>query len=105
MNHKLSSIGALLLSASLVAGCAASRGGNPDMQLIRAAEKGHTKEMYRLIKAGADINAIDPEGWTPYLAASSMGHYEAMRMLKAIGARTEAPEMEAGATAHRLPQR
>lgn len=105
MNHKPSSIGAIILSASLFAGCAASRGGNPDMQLIRAAEKGHTKEMYRLIKAGADINAIDPDGWTPYLAASSMGHFEAMRMLKAFGARTEAPEMETGATAHRLPHR
>jgi ankyrin repeat protein len=103
MIHRLSILGALLLSSALLAGCAATRGGNPDMQLIRAAEKGHTQEMYRLIKAGADINAVDPEGWTPYLAASSMGHFEAMRMLKAFGARTDAPETEPGATAHRLP--
>lgn len=83
--------------------CASSTpvGATRDLQLIRAAERGQTKEMFRLIKAGADINAQDAEGWTPYLAASSMGHFEAMRMLRAFGARTEAPEMEPEPTANR----
>jgi ankyrin repeat protein len=104
MNSKPSFLGAALLASALFIGCASSsRGSNPDMRLIQAAERGHTKEMFRLIKEGADINAIDSEGWTPYLAASSMGHFEAMRMLKAFGARTEAPELEVGATAHRYP--
>ena len=83
--------------------CATTSAGSSsrDLQLIRASERGHTKEMFRLIQAGADINAQDAEGWTPYLAASSMGHFEAMRMLRAFGARTEAPEMEPEPLTHR----
>ena len=97
----------VVLFSLLTMACASTSAGGSsrDLQLIRAAERGQTKEMFRLIKAGANINAQDAEGWTPYLAASSMGHFEAMRMLRAFGARTEAPEMETGATAHRLPQR
>ena len=83
-----------LVVSFLLMACAGTQGSSRDLQLIRAAERGQTKEMFRLIKAGADINAIDPEGWTPYLAASSMGHFEAMRMLRAFGARTEAPDPE-----------
>lgn len=97
----------LALAASLfLMACASSQGGGTrsrDVQLIRAAERGQTKEMFRLIKAGADINAQDAEGWTPYLAASSMGHFEAMRMLRAFGARTDAPEFEP-ATARYVPR-
>lgn len=97
MTTRTLSLGASLVAALLLIGCASSEPGKTrsrDIQLIRAAERGQTKEMFRLIKAGADINAQDAEGWTPYLAASSMGHFEAMRMLKAFGARTEAPEFE-----------
>lgn len=88
---------AVLFSLLLMACASSSTGGGStrDLQLIRAAERGQTKEMFRLIQAGADINAQDAEGWTPYLAASSMGHFEAMRMLRAFGASTDAPEMEA----------
>lgn len=77
--------------AFLMIGCAGTRRSpqqDMDLRLIRAAEAGETSEVKRLIKAGADINATDPEGWTPYLAASSMGRLEAMRILKALGART-----------------
>ena len=92
-----------VLFSLLAMGCASStaRVASRDLQLIRASERGHTKEMFRLIQAGADINAQDAEGWTPYLAASSMGHFEAMRMLRAFGARTEAPEMEPEPLTHR----
>lgn len=92
MNAKRLSLGLSLVVSLLLGACATTQGSSRDLQLIRAAERGQTKEMFRLIKAGADINAIDPEGWTPYLAASSMGHFEAMRMLRAFGARTEAPD-------------
>ncbi len=88
------SLGLSLVVAFLLTGCAVTMVSNQDIQLIRAAERGQTKEMFRLIKAGADINAHDADGWTPYLAASSMGHFEAMRMLKAFGANTEAPEFD-----------
>ena len=63
---------------------------NRDLALIRAAERGQTDQIYRLLEAGANVNAKDKDGWTPYLAASTMGHLEAMRVLRAFGAKTEA---------------
>ena len=92
-----------LLASMLMIACAPSgpRLASRDAALIRAAEKGQTKEMFKLIQSGADINAQDQEGWTPYLAASTMGQLEAMRMLKAFGARTEAPELAVENVAHR----
>ncbi len=94
MKGKILTLGYSLLALSLIA-CAPTMGGsNKDQALIRAAERGQTKEVYRLIEAGADVNARDPEGWTPYLAASSMGHLDAMRVLRAFGAKTAAPDLE-----------
>jgi ankyrin repeat protein len=95
MKGKIITLGYSLLAMSLIA-CSSTRSpGDRNLALIRAAEKGQTKEVYRLIEAGADVNARDPEGWTPYLAASSMGHLEAMRDLRAFGAKTDAiVEME-----------
>ena len=101
MKGKLATLGCSLLALSLIA-CAPTRSkGSRDLALIRAAEKGQTKEVYRLIEAGADVNARDPEGWTPYLAASSMGRLDAMRVLRAFGAKTDAPELEVENVAHR----
>ena len=85
---------ALALAGCLWAGCGstAPTQREMDLALIRAAEAGDIAGMKRLLTAGADINAADAEGWTPYLAASSMGHFETMRMLKALGARTHVDE-------------
>jgi ankyrin repeat protein len=63
-----------------------------DMRLIRAAEAGRVEEMKVLLRRGADINATDKDGWTPYIAASSMGRLDAMRILKALGAKTYVDE-------------
>lgn len=88
---------ALACSGLLLAACA---GGKPvtqrelDLALVRAAEAGDIVEVKRLLRAGADIDAADPEGWTPYLAASSNGRLETMRLLKALGARTHVIEDE-----------
>jgi ankyrin repeat protein len=103
MKGKNISLGFSLLASMFLLACSASAPHAPsrDIALIRAAERGQTKEMFKLIKAGADINAQDAEGWTPYLAASSMGQLEAMRMLRAFGAKTAAPELGVENSAHR----
>ena len=96
MKGKILLLGYSVLALSLIA-CAPTRSkSNRDLALIRAAEKGQTKQVYQLIQEGADVNAHDPEGWTPYLAASSMGHLEAMKVLRAFGAKTSAPELQPG---------
>jgi ankyrin repeat protein len=59
-----------------------------DMRLIRACETGSSSEVKNLIRQGADINATNKDGWTPYLAASSNGNFEAMKVLKSLGAKT-----------------
>ena len=61
-------------------------------KLIRAAEEGRTEEVIALLKAGADIEAHDDEGFTPYLAASSKGHLGTMRLLRGLGAKTMVDE-------------
>ena len=88
MNLRALACGLTLLS---LCACSGTRPyTNPDLALIRAAERGQTDQIYRLLEEGANVNARDKEGWTPYLAASSMGHLEAMRVLRAFGAKTEA---------------
>ena len=68
------------------------------MRLIRAAEAGWVEEVKILLRRGTDINATDENGWTPYLAAFSMGRMDAMRVLKYLGARNT-PYLEEGALA------
>jgi ankyrin repeat protein len=100
MNTKL--LGIAFLFALTLGACSSARpSANRDLALIRAAERGQTDQIYRLLEAGANVNAKDKDGWTPYLAASSMGQLEAMRVLRAFGARTEA-EVEVENVAHRM---
>ncbi len=90
MNAKILGL-VLCLTASVLTACSASKPhGDPDLALIKASERGQTDQIYRLLQAGANVNAKDKDGWTPYLAASSMGQLEAMRVLRAFGAKTEA---------------
>ena len=104
MKGKILTLGFSLMAFSFIACAPTLSKGSRDQALIRAAERGQTKEVYRLIEAGADVNARDPEGWTPYLAASSMGHLEAMRVLRAFGAKTAAPELEPEEFARNFPR-
>jgi ankyrin repeat protein len=101
MNFKAFGLACCLAAWGLTACSSVRPMGNPDMALIRAAERGQTDQIYRLLEAGANVNARDKEGWTPYLAASSMGHLEAMRVLRAFGAKTEAIVEEEN-VAHRM---
>jgi len=91
----------LCVAAMALTACSASRPPhtNADMALIKAAERGQTDQIYRLLQNGANVNAKDKDGWTPYLAASTMGQLDAMRVLRAFGAKTEA-EVEVENIAH-----
>lgn len=101
MNVKALVLACCLTALGLSACSSVRPAGNPDMALIKAAERGQTEQIYRLLEAGANVNARDKDGWTPYLAASSMGHLEAMRVLRAFGAKTEAIVEEEN-VAHRM---
>jgi|GEM_PF-4593782 len=91
---RLRLIAAYAVGALLLWGCSTSPRVDRNALLIRAAEKGETNRMVMLIREGADINAVDKEGWTPYLAASTYGRFDAMKLLKILGAKTEPPESE-----------
>jgi ankyrin repeat protein len=57
--------------------------------LIKASRRGDATTVDRLLRAGADINAVDAEGWTPYLAASVEGNWKVMKLLQEKGCKTD----------------
>ncbi len=102
MLGKILKIGIFTLGLSFM-GCSSSQPNfTRNQALIRAAEKGETNEVYRLLQAGADVNGRDAEGWTPYLAASSMGQLNTMRVLVAFGAKTVPPDLSEENKDHRF---
>jgi hypothetical protein len=60
-----------------------------DQDLIEASRQGDEVMVYSLLSAGADINATDAEGWTPYLAASAEGNWKVMKLLQQRGCKTD----------------
>lgn len=72
-------------------GCSATHHlqGGKDLALIRASRQGDVYQVSSLINAGADINAVDEEGWTPFLAASAEGNWNVMKLLQAKGCKTD----------------
>jgi ankyrin repeat protein len=77
-----------LVLAAFLAGCAANR-GQKNLDLIQASRVGDVSRVKTLIDEGADLNAVDPEGWTPYLAASAEGNWTVMKLLQEMGAKTD----------------
>ncbi len=61
-------------------------------RLVQAAQTGQNQEVMALIKAGADLEGHDAEGFTPYLAAASTGQLSTMKLLKGMGAKTTVDE-------------
>ena len=90
----------ILAAVLLLLGCSSMPPGNSagiqnnqsnrkNLELISASRKGDKDRVISLIKDGADINAQDPEGWTPYLAASAEGKWEIMHILQGLGCKTD----------------
>lgn len=78
-------------SALFLGACASTSRLHPgsDQALIKASRKGDVVKVKTLLNSGADMNAVDSEGWTPYLAASAEGNWEIMKILKNGGAKTD----------------
>lgn len=76
-----------MLLIGALCGCALAP--TKEVRLIRAAARGDTHLVVKLIHEGADLNATDEEGWTPYLAAAVNGHWETMRALQMAGAKMD----------------
>lgn len=79
---------AALALAGLLVGCASNK-GRMDQDLIQASRTGDMNLVVNLIQQGADLNAMDREGWTPYLAASAEGNWQVMKLLQDMGAKTD----------------
>ena len=60
--------------------------GADDYRLHYAVEDGDLKTVQALISAGADVNASDPEGFTPLQTASEWGHTAIAQALISAGA-------------------
>jgi len=87
---KLSLTIALILLSSWMVGCSSAQMKDARNQaLIQASRKGDAKKVATLIENGADINATDRQGWTPYLAASTEGNWDVMRILQNHGCKTD----------------
>jgi uncharacterized protein len=79
------------LSCLLLAACASNpvKQGRKNLALIQASRQGDLGMVASLLTEGADINAVDEEGWTPYLAASAEGNWKVMKLLQAKGCKTD----------------
>jgi len=80
------------------------RAHGAEMTLTSAAMLGDRDEVQRLIEAGADLNAMEGEGWTALRGSACQGHIEVVRLLLDKGAqiisRNTSKERSAGNTAH-----
>lgn len=55
-------------------------------KLLRAARRGDTQTVQRLLASGASVNACNQHGWTALMRAAQNGHTECVRLLLQAGA-------------------
>ncbi len=55
-------------------------------QLIEAAEAGNIKNVKKLLKQGAEVDARDNYGWTALMRAAMWGHLDVVKFLAELGA-------------------
>ncbi len=67
--------------------------------LILASAAGHGEVVQVLLRAGADVNAVDERGWPAILRAAYFGHGAIVRALVEAGASPDARETIEGGTA------
>lgn len=88
----------ILAGILLLAGCASKprpmTQRELDSRLVELSEIGDLAGMEKLIRHGADLNAKNAAGLTPYAAAYRGGQVEAMGFLETRGARAVKPDGE-----------
>jgi ankyrin repeat protein len=67
--------------------------------LILASAAGHGEVVQSLLRAGADVNAVDERGWPAILRAAYFGHGAIVRALLESGASPDSRETHEGGTA------
>ena len=63
-------------------------------QLIEAAEAGNIKNVKKLLKQGAEVDARDNYGWTALMRAAMWGHLDVVKFLAELGADLSAKNNE-----------
>ena len=69
------------------------------MTLEAAIQAGDLAAATNLVRSGVDVNCFTPEGLTPLMIASGLGHSQMVDLLLTAGAQVLAVEPRAGATA------
>jgi len=73
-----------MMGLILLGGCQQS---DNNAALLDAAQKGDLAKVERLLKRGADINAVDDEERTPSILAAFEGHTQIVKLLRKAGAK------------------
>jgi ankyrin repeat protein len=71
-----------------------------DLELLVAAEEGHSQSVIEWLEHGADVNAKDDYGWTPLHWASTKGHVHVAKELLEHGADIEATNNDGSTPLH-----